>query len=145
MRDVNDLLDRAKRRAGLTSDNQLAGQVGVSRASVSGWRHGKNLPDEVAAAKLADMAGEPLAHVLGVIGEARAISREAKAVWRRLASAAALLAAGVLLSLPEPAHAAGVGHSSPYVLDIMRTGRRSRRRVKKPRFRPGFLPMASVA
>lgn len=91
MATVNDLLDRAKKAEGLDTDMALAEALGVTRAAVSGWRHATRYPDEVACARLAKMTGEPLARVLGVVGEARAISKEAKAVWRSLASAAALV------------------------------------------------------
>lgn len=53
-------------------------------------------------AKIAEITGIPLARVLGIVGEARAISREEKAVWRRLASAAAVLLM-LLPALPSEA------------------------------------------
>lgn len=97
MQTINDLLDAAKAAQNLETDMALASALGVGRAAVSGWRHGQRLPDPVACAALAGLTGEPLAKVLGIVGEARAISREEKAVWRKLASAAAavLLLAGM--------------------------------------------------
>lgn len=88
METVTELLDQAKKSAGLTSDNQLALHLKVTRTSVSTWRNGRGAPDAVSCAKIAEITGIPLARVLGIVGEARAISREEKAVWRRLASAA---------------------------------------------------------
>ena len=91
MKTVADLLDAAKVAQELPSDSALARAVGVTRGSISNWRNGVSLPDPVACAALAGLTGEPLARVLGIVGEARAISREEKAVWRRLATTAMLL------------------------------------------------------
>ena len=66
---------------------------------------------EAAPATLAGLTGEPLAKVLGIVGEARAISREEKAVWRKLAATAVLLAVGMLGTLPAPSQAA-YGHEN---------------------------------
>lgn len=88
---VNKLLDKARETCSLRSDMALAAELRVTRSAVSNWRNGRAYPDEVACARLAKLTGEPLARVLGVVGEARAISKEAKAVWRSLASAAALV------------------------------------------------------
>lgn len=103
---IGELLDAARNKAQVGTDMALATRLGVGRAAVSAWRTGVRLPDEVAAAKLADLAGEPLVRVLGMIGENRAISREAKAVWRRLASAAAILLGIVAGGYTAPAAAA---------------------------------------
>ncbi|MFD0727056.1 DUF3693 domain-containing protein [Lysobacter brunescens] len=89
-------MELAKERSSCTNDSELAKRLGVTRASVSNWKCGRNYPDTVACAKIAEITEIPLARVLGTVGEARAISREEKAVWRRLASAAAL----VLMLIP---------------------------------------------
>lgn len=91
MGDVAVLLDKAKVTLKASSDAELARHLGVTRASVSNWRTGRNLPDVVQCATLAGLTGEPLARVLGIVGEARAISREEKAVWHKLAASAAAL------------------------------------------------------
>lgn len=99
MSTVTELLDKAKKARSLASDNALAIELGVTRQAVSKWRHGESAPDPVTCARLADMVGEPLQRVLGVVGEARAISAAEKAVWRRLASAAAVLLAVFVVAL----------------------------------------------
>lgn len=73
---------------------------------MSAWRNGQKGPDTVQAAALAGYTGIPLARVLGIVGEARAISREEKAVWRKLAATAMTLLLGVGLALPQSAQAA---------------------------------------
>lgn len=90
------LLDAAKKAQGFETDMALAKALGVSRSAVSAWRNGVKTPDTVQAAALAGYTGIPLAKVLGIVGEARAISAKEKAIWRRLATSAALLAIGVL-------------------------------------------------
>jgi len=100
--DVNSILDAAKKAQSLDTDMALAAAIGVKRAAVSGWRNGNRLPDPVACAALAGLTGIPLAKVLGVVGEARAISREEKSVWRKLAASAAMLAL-MVGALPLPA------------------------------------------
>jgi len=105
--DVNKLLDKAKIVRSISTDADLAKALGVSKQALSGWRNGARLPDPVACAALAGLTGEPLARVLGIVGEARAISREEKAVWHKLAtSVAAAILLAVAIPLPA-AHANG--------------------------------------
>jgi len=105
MTELNILLDKIKESRSLASDNALAAALGVKRQTVSNWRNGHNYPDAVACATIAGLTGEPLARVLGIVGEARAISREEKAVWHKLAtSVAAVILLAVAIPLPA-AHA----------------------------------------
>ncbi|MFG6108703.1 DUF3693 domain-containing protein [Stenotrophomonas nematodicola] len=87
-----EILNRAIEASGASSDSDLSRKLGVSRQAVSNWRGGKKFPDTVTYATIAGITGIPLAQVLGVVGESRAISREEKAVWRRLAATAMVLA-----------------------------------------------------
>ncbi|MFA5589709.1 MAG: DUF3693 domain-containing protein [Lysobacteraceae bacterium] len=94
MDDLARMLDKIKESRSIASDNALSARIGVTRAAVSSWRNGRNLPGPVQCARIAELSGEPLARVLGIVGEARAISREEKAVWRKLAAAAAMVVIG---------------------------------------------------
>lgn len=118
---IDEMLDAAKAAQNLPTDSALAGALGVKKAAVSGWRHGNRLPDPVACAALAGLTGIPLAKVLGVVGEARAISSDEKAVWRRLAATATLLAVALLGGAQQPAQAASAGHSAQPKVYIMRS------------------------
>lgn len=120
MKTLGELLDAIKERRNLETDSALAAALGVSRQTVNNWRQGRNTPDAVACATIAGLTGEPLALVLGIAGEQRAISREEKAVWRKLAATAALLAVVVFPALPRTAQAATGWVSSDSMICIMR-------------------------
>lgn len=102
---LNKLLDKCREMRSIPSDAALARELHVTRGSVSNWRTGVSLPDEVACARISDLTGEPLGRVLGLVGEARAVSKDAKAVWRRLANAAALVLLVGAAYMPSPAAA----------------------------------------
>jgi transcriptional regulator with XRE-family HTH domain len=112
---VNILLDNAQKVCGVHSDNALSKVLGVSRQAVSRWRLGLANPDEITCAKLSDMTGIQLSRVLGIVGEQRAISKEAKAVWRRLASAAVVL---LLVGVPQARSASVLSVDSRSVASI---------------------------
>lgn len=114
------LIEEAKQALGVDSDNAFALKIGITRASVSHWRHGRSLPDTVTCATLAGLTGRPLAQVIGIVGEARAISREEKAVWRKLAATTMLLAVMVFPALPRTAQATTGWVKPEPVLCIMR-------------------------
>lgn len=86
MTTIDALLDAAKAATGAGNDSELAARLGVRPSSVSNYRKGVSLPNAVVCATLAGLTGEPLVKVIGIVGEARAISREEKAVWRKLAA-----------------------------------------------------------
>ena len=118
MQDINSLLDACKVAAGASSDNQLAAALGVGRSAISNYRHARALPDPVVCATIAGLSGVPLARVLGIVGEARAISREEKAVWRKLAATAMALCLAVGFALPHKAQAAVTGFDKSTVYTL---------------------------
>lgn len=118
--DVNSLLDQAKEACGVSYDKDLAPRLGVRPSAISNYRKGVSHPDAVVCATLAGLTGVPLARVLGVIGEARAISREEKAVWRKLAATAMAVCLAVGFALPHKAQAAVPGFDSAHAVYIMR-------------------------
>ena len=128
--DVNSLLDQAKEACGVSYDKDLAPRLGVRPSAISNYRKGVSHPDAVVCATLAGLTGVPLARVLGVIGEARAISREEKAVWRKLAATAMALCLAVGFALPHRAQAAVPGFDSVHAVYIMRNAVSGRDRVR---------------
>lgn len=73
MDELKALLDNLKESRSLNSDAALARLLDVKPQTMSNWRKGHNLPDTVACARIAEAAGMPLARVLGIVGEARAM------------------------------------------------------------------------
>ncbi len=124
MQTVTDLIDSARKALDVSSDAEFARQLGVSRGTIANWKSGYSLPDTVMCATLAGLTGMPLAKVLGIVGEARAVSREEKAVWRKLAATALTLAVGFGLASPRDAHAATAAYKagSDYTLCEMASG-----------------------
>lgn len=98
---------------------------------MSNWTSGRAHPDAVSCAKMAEITGIPLARVLGIVGETRAVSREEKAVWRRLAGAAATVVLA-LSALPVWAQTPTSGASEQgWGVCIMRTLRRLNGRLRR--------------
>lgn len=91
MQTVEELINEARKALNVSSDAEFARKLGVSRGTIANWKSGYSLPDTVTCATLAGLAGIPLARVLGIVGEARAISSDEKAVWRKLAATCALV------------------------------------------------------
>lgn len=120
MQTVTDLIDAARKALNVNSDAEFARQLGVSRGTIANWKSGYSLPDTVMCATLAGLTGLPLARVLGIVGEARAVSREEKAVWRKLAATAMALCLAVGFALPHKAQAAVAGFDNAHGLYIMR-------------------------
>ncbi|HDS1630820.1 TPA: helix-turn-helix domain-containing protein [Stenotrophomonas maltophilia] len=105
MQTVTDLIDAARKALSVSSDAEFARQLGVSRGTIANWKSGYSLPDTVMCATLAGLTGLPLARVLGIVGEARAVSREEKAVWRKLAATAMAVCLAVGFTLPHDVQA----------------------------------------
>lgn len=119
---VSTLIDKARQRAGITSDSALAAQFGVHRQAVSKWRNGDAYPDEEHIAEMAVMAGDDPVQWLVAVKAVRADGKAGKA-WaslaRRLATVGMTLALGVGIASPRDAQAA-VGHSASDSVYIMR-------------------------
>lgn len=120
MQTVTDLIDAARKALNVSSDAEFARQLGVSRGTIANWKSGYSLPDTVMCATLAGLTGLPLARVLGIVGEARAVSREEKAVWRKLAATAMALCLAVGFALPHKVQAAVPGFDKAQAVYIMR-------------------------
>lgn len=94
------MLDQAKAGSGAATDMAFAEKLGVTRQAVSTWRKGNAYPDAVSCEKIAVFSGIPLNQVLGIVGEARAISEQEKRVWRKLAAA---MFVALVITLPTAA------------------------------------------
>ena len=121
---IDEIVDRAKVAAGIESDVQFSKYLGLSKSAVANWRANTSYPNTVSCERLAGLTGIPLPKVLGIVGEARAISREEKAVWRRLAASvgALLLTIGTLPAVSSTARAGEIVRlqDQAHVVMIMR-------------------------
>lgn len=105
---VADLLDAARERTGLPSDNALAARIGIQRQLLSKARAGdKPLPDE-RIAQICAMAKLDGPTWIALIHAERATSATERALWRLIldrVSAAAAVVALVCISVPGIAKA----------------------------------------
>lgn len=81
MRTINQVLDRAKTVQNVPSDYKLSLTIGIGESSLSAYRHGRGLPDEVNCKKLAEAIGEDPALLTVEMQAQRAKSAEAKQIW----------------------------------------------------------------
>ena len=106
-RTLDDLLDMAKARAGIHSDNALARALGIK--NLAPYRRRGVIPNDETALKLAELAGLPGPVVLALChqwaaerDEQDAVARAWREILKRVAqSAAALLLALSILSIPN--------------------------------------------
>lgn len=80
-----ELIAKAKEKAGLENDNQLAQRLGVTRSIVSAWQNDIRAPGAEAAIKLATLAGEEPMTAIAVCELARERNPESRAFWQRIA------------------------------------------------------------
>ena len=103
---VTVLMDRAKAAAGIPSNYRLARVLDVTENTVSNWKHGRKLPDESTALRLAEMAGLDAGEVLASVRAARADAGPVRDVWAdvaaRLARTAATAAAALVAVTGSP-------------------------------------------
>lgn len=81
MRTINQVLDRAKTVQKVPSDYKLSLTIGIGESSLSAYRHGRGLPDEVNCKKLAEAIGEDPALLTVEMQAQRAKTAEAKQIW----------------------------------------------------------------
>lgn len=110
--DAKELTELAFAKSGETSLRSFAARVGVSHVAVGYWLAGTSVPTFEQAAELAAIAGLP---IIKTASEVRLHSPQAakhKAILRRLAATATLLAVGVLGAAQAPAQAGNVDSDS---------------------------------
>jgi transcriptional regulator with XRE-family HTH domain len=104
-----ELIVAAKQQQGLTSDNQVALRLGVTRSRVSQIARNLKPADEAEIAMLADMAGIDLHIALAAVHKDREKNPAKRAYWEKIAvqfSMAIMLVTVCLLTVfPKPAEA----------------------------------------
>lgn len=95
---VAQWLDASKSKMGIESDYRLAKLIEKNHSTISGWRSGKNAPDETAVNRICALSGEDPAPIIMLLQASRAQSDEARNVWlsiaKRLGAAPRQLQAG---------------------------------------------------
>ncbi|MES9961695.1 MAG: hypothetical protein ABW089_14790 [Sedimenticola sp.] len=91
---TTDYISAAKKKLEITSDNQMAIWLGVSRNSMSQYKTGKRVMDDYVAVKIAEALGVDPLKVIAQANEERETDKDKKEFWHRIATAAA----AVLLS-----------------------------------------------
>lgn len=96
MNSTNKLLDRYKEVCSLTSDNQAAIRLGISRATTSAWRKERNHAEPESVAAMAKACGLDQEEWVLRVQADRELVPARKQVWlraaQRLAATAALVA-----------------------------------------------------
>lgn len=114
-----ELLDALKLKTGAASDYALAPILGVTRASVSNWRTGKDTFSDSMAIKVAEMLDLDAGIVLVSINGERAKTETQKAMWASMFEKLGGVAAGLVIGLsavsPSPAQAVEQANSVYYV------------------------------
>ena len=130
MRSIDDYLDAAKQRQGVSSDTKLGKLIGVSSPVMSGMRTRRNWPSDPTMVRIAELAGVDPAEALidlsiwrnGSHGKVQLVWAELK---KKLTPIAAMLCLfmGLSAALPPPAKAAAPGadmvKSNLYLMEII--------------------------
>ena len=124
-RTIDDYIDLAKERAGLSSDRELARRLGKLANPTTQWRTRRSWPADGTMVKIARLAGvDPCQAVLD-LSRWRSTDDQAREVWTELAGRAwraGVLTGGVLLAFmvsTVPAEAAvHVGNSLTAGVDL---------------------------
>lgn len=109
---LNELIDKAKTRANLTSDYALAKALGIKTGHVSGWRKGARHPSTEEAIQLATLAGLEEMPVIAAIEYEAATTEKKKEFWkcyleqRGITAALCMTVMAIsILTTPEPVQA----------------------------------------
>jgi transcriptional regulator with XRE-family HTH domain len=85
MNAINKLLDEAREKNKFKSDNQLAIAIGITRTSISYYRHGKSTPDIYTMNRLADLTKKPLGEIAAIIETECEPDKKKKEYWKEVA------------------------------------------------------------
>ena len=85
MRDINTVLDTAKKVHQIGSDYKLAMYLGIGSGNLRNYRHGRSLPDPKVCSKLAAALGEKPDLLVVEMEAQRAQDDETRTLWVNLA------------------------------------------------------------
>lgn len=96
---IAEFLDRAKARALIVSDYQLAKLIGKNQNVITHYRHGRSLPNEETVQQICILSGDDPDLVMAQIQAARAKEGPARVMWSRIAARLAGGATTAILSV----------------------------------------------
>lgn len=117
---IDELIEKAKTRANITSDYALSKVLGIDRRIVSDWKKGKRHPNNEEAIKLATLSGLEEMRVIAEIEYRTANTEKKKEFWhqymesRGLAGCVAVTALGLALIATPQTSEASVLHLQNY-------------------------------
>lgn len=113
MSKVVELIEAAREKRGLPSDNALANALGIGRAHISNYRKGYCSPEAYVVLRLAEMAGEDPAKAIAEVAAEREKHPERRQ-WlenfRTAACWAAMALVTTFVTAPETSHAASAAY-----------------------------------
>jgi transcriptional regulator with XRE-family HTH domain len=128
-------LDALKAHLNLSSDYQLAKALGCVQSRLSGYRNDSRTFDDAMAARVAELLGIDPLRVLADMAAERSKNPEVKALWQKIATAAASVLAAVLVGglavAPQSAQASTTVHK--HSSDAPRLYIMSSRKRRRPR------------
>ncbi len=95
---ISAYLDEVKKKAGISTDKELADRLGIKNSAVCHLRSGENHPSDETCKKLAGLAGDPVETVLLLAAESRAPESTRKA-WEHILKTWAKASGFVLLAV----------------------------------------------
>lgn len=111
MNAIDTLIAEAKIKTGITSDNALAIEIGITRQTMSGARKGRTTFNAYARQRLADLTGRDIKEINALIELETETDETKRTYWRnfyeRLGGMAASIAFVTLIVSAHPAEAAG--------------------------------------
>ncbi|BCX89519.1 hypothetical protein MIN45_P1892 [Methylomarinovum tepidoasis] len=99
MKSTLEYIEEAKKKLGISSDNELAKRIGVNRAAVSQWKHGKSTMDVYACFQIAEILGIDPVEIITAANLEREKKEERRRYWEkfsRMRGWAAMLILGVI-------------------------------------------------
>jgi len=117
-------VDEAKAKMSIESDYAMAKWLGVGRAAVSNWRVGRNVIDDYAAAKIAEVLELNPMEIIAAANIEREKDEERKRFWQKYWERLGGIAAGFILAVnlimtPTPSEAAPILKPEAKTLYIM--------------------------
>lgn len=104
MTTIELLIDEAKEKAGIKSDNALAKEIGITRQTMSDARHGRTTFGTYSRQRLADLTGRHIDEINALIEIETETDEAKKEYWKnfykRLGGVAASLAVISITALP---------------------------------------------